>query len=82
MFFDEDDDLFGGSVETKFFDVIFNASPTLVKREITSMLERIAKYEILLEQNKIDSNQYIELEDGTIEDYYIQGMGNILSNHE
>lgn len=82
MFFDEDDELFGGSVETKFFDVVFHASPTLVKREITGMLEKIAKYEILLEQNKIDTKQYVELDEGTIEDYYIQSMGNILSNHE
>ncbi|CAA6803969.1 MAG: Unknown protein [uncultured Campylobacterales bacterium] len=82
MFFDENDPFFGGSVEDKFYDVIFHASRALAQKEINAMIERIAKYEVLMERANIDPTQYLEIDEESINDYYIQYMGNILSNNE
>ena len=83
MFFDENDTLFGGSVEDKFFDVIHNASPTLVRKEIANLVLKLVKCEKILDTHgiKIDDNDQEGLED-LINDSYINMMGNILSNNE
>jgi len=92
MFLD-DDDIFGGSPQKKYFDIIFNANRNLVEDELSDNLRKIAALELLLEemmgedkdilqivQNYIWENQE-KIDKKTI-DLYIEGMGNILTKNE
>ena len=93
MFFDEEDDLFGGSPKKKYFDIIFNANRNLVEEELSDNLRKIAALELLLEemlgedkhimqivQNYIWENQ--EKIDQKTTSLFIEGMGNILTKNE
>ncbi len=48
--FNEDDELFGGTAEKKYFDIMFNANRNLVEFYMTENLEKIAVMETLLEE--------------------------------
>ena len=89
----DDDDLFGGSPDKKYFDIIFNANRNLVEEELSSNLEKLAAFELLFEdmmgedkdilqivQNYIRENQDKIKKKQT--DLYIEGMGNILTKNE
>ncbi len=93
MFLDDDDDIFGGSPQKKYFDIIFNANRNLVEDELTNNLRKIAALELLLEdmlgeekdilqivQNYIWENQ--EKIDQKTTNLFIEGMGNILTKNE
>ncbi len=90
MFFDEDDELFGGSPKSKFFDILYNANRNLVEFELEKMVERFLVYEQMLElrdadfMRKVDS--YIlehpdELKNQK-NDFFIHFVGDVLSNNE
>ncbi len=91
----EDDDLFGGTPEKKYFDILFNANRNLVDHYLTGNLEKIVAMEAMLEK-------YLELEDDEdmdlhirrhvinnqekidelVKNLYIVDMGNILTQNE
>ncbi len=61
----EDDDLFGGTPEKKYFDILFNANRNLVENYLKTNLEKIAAMELMLEK-------YLELEDDEDVDLHIR----------
>jgi hypothetical protein len=91
--FNEDDELFGGTPEKKYFDIIFNANRNLVEYALTENLKRMSILESLLEErleegadidkmilNYAMSNQ-TKVEDD-LKNSYIHGMGDILTKNE
>ena len=89
----EDDDIFGGKPEDKFFDIIYNANRNLVQNELVDTVSRTAVMELLLEEmlgedkdiEAIIANYYSNNTDkvnNKMNDLYIQMMGNILSQNE
>ena len=93
MFMHDEDDLFGGSPKSKYFDIIFNASRSLVENELVNNLEKIAALELLLEEllgedkdiERIIHNFILEHQDqieSRKNDLFIEGMGNILTQNE
>ncbi len=89
----EDDDIFGGKPEKKFYDIVFNANRNLVKNELNDAIAKIAAMELLLEEmlgedkdtNAIISNYIFNNRDKVerkIDDLYIEMMGNVLSQNE
>ncbi len=90
MFFDEEDEIFGGSPRSKFFDIIFNANRNLVEFEMEKLVEKLVAYEALLEQNDENFHQKMnnfiaknpdKMEQGK-SDFYIGFVGDVLSSHE
>lgn len=90
MFFDEDDDIFGGTPKSKFFDIVYNANRNLVEFELEKMVERYVAMETLLEEkdedfyHKIDSH-ILENQDKTDmskNDFFIKFVGDVLTNNE
>lgn len=90
MFFDEEDEIFGGTPKSKFFDIIFNANRNLVEFELEKMVEKIVAMETILEQK--DENFYKKLDSFILEngdkieqgksDFFISFVGDVLTNHE
>ncbi len=90
MFFDEEDDIFGSSPRSKFFDIVFNANKNLVQFEIEKLLEKMVAYEALLEKQDEDFSQKVrsfilenpdKIEQGK-SDIFIGFVGDVLSSHE
>ncbi len=92
MFLD-DDEIFGGSPEKKYYDIMFNANQNLVGHYLTTNLEKIIALENMIKEHvgedaDIDrlvlnyklSNEKI-MHDGLI-DAYITDMGDIVSQNE
>ncbi len=91
--FNEDDALFGGTAEKKYFDIIFNANRSVVENELSNNLRRMNALEKLLEErlqegedleklvvSYIASN--IESVEDDLKNAYIAGMGDILTQAE
>ncbi len=89
----EDDDIFGGKPEDKFFDVLYNANRNLVQNELINAVSKSVAMELLLEEilgddkdiEGIISNYIVNNTDKVntrINDLYIEMMGNILSQNE
>jgi len=89
----EDDDIFGGKPEKKFYDIVFNANRNLVQNELNDAIAKIAAMELLLEEmlgedkdtNAIISNYIFNNRDKVdqkMDDLYIEMMGNVLSQNE
>ncbi len=89
----EEDDLFGGTPEKKYFDIIFNANRNLVEGHLRENVERIAALELLLEEmlgeekdfDRILHNFTLEHSDEIArrrDNLYIGGMGDILTQNE
>ena len=89
----EDDDIFGGKPEDKFFDIVYNANRNLVQNELISATTKSAAMELLLEEmlgeekdiegiiaNYIMNNQ--DKVNSRINDLYIEMTGNILTQNE
>ncbi len=91
--FNEDDDLFGGTPEKKYFDIIFNANRGLVEDALTKNLQRMMILESLLEERLQEDedlekmvlsyrmNNQDRVEDD-LKNAYIAGMGDILTQNE
>ncbi len=93
MFGGYDDDIFGGTPRSKYFDVIFNANRNLVEEALSSNLKRIAVLEKLLEERLGDDEdieslvqnyliQHMDEVEHMLNDAYINGMGDILTQNE
>ncbi len=89
----DDDDLFGGSPDKKYFDIIFNANRNLVEEELSSNLEKLAAFELLFEDMMGEDKDILQIVQNYIwenqdkikkkqTDLYIEGMGNILTKNE
>jgi hypothetical protein len=91
----EDDDLFGGTPEKKYFDIMFNANRNLVEYYMKTNLEKIAVMEKMLEKHvdladDEDIDLYVrryavnnqEEVDALVTNLYIVDMGNILTQNE
>jgi len=89
----EDDDIFGGKPEDKFFDIVYNANRNLVQNELIDALSKSAAMELLLEEmlgedkdvEGIIANYIMNNTDKVndrINDLYIGMTGNILSQNE
>lgn len=90
MFFDEDDDIFGGTPKSKFFDIVFNANANLVRFELEKMVERYVAMESLLESQDENFEQKVQshIMDNQDEveslknDFFMGFVGDVLSNNE
>lgn len=51
--FDEDDELFGGTVVGKLVDILGNANKNLVELEMERLLTRMAAMEMMLEEKGV-----------------------------
>ncbi len=90
MFFDEDDEIFGSTPKSKFFDIIYNANRNLVELELEKMVERYVAMEALLE--KADKDFHLNVNNLIIEhsdefqtsknDFFIGFVGDVLTNNE
>ncbi len=90
-FFDED--IFEGTPEGKYFDIVFNANRNVVENEIGNLIGKLAAMELLIEEmlgedKDVDTivRNYIFNHQNEIEqrkrNIYIESMGNILSQSE
>ncbi len=86
------DDIFEGTPESKYFDIIFNANRNVVENEILNTMEKMSVLELLLEEmlegKDIDSivrnyaiNHSQKVKERTTNNI-IESMGNILSQSE
>lgn len=75
-FLNDDDDLFGGTPEKKFYDIVFNANRNLVTGEINQILEKLAATELLLE-DVLGADKDVEQ---IIENYRFENQGKV--NHK
>jgi len=89
--FEDEDDMFLGSPESKFMDVIFNANSDIVRQELEVFVEKVAAMEMMLEEHvgsdvhDVVKNYKFAHFDETREkakSLYIEIMGNILSQSE
>lgn len=90
MFFDEEDEIFGGTPKSKFFDIVFNANRNLVEFELEKLAEKLVALEALMEQKDEDflqkvQNFILENPDAIHQgknDFFIGFVGDVLSSHE
>lgn len=82
-------EIFEGNPKDKFFDIIFNASKTLVENEIENLLVHTIALENLHEKAGIDETEIFnfiaenpDIIENALNDKYIELTGNILSNNE
>ena len=91
--FHEDDDLFGGTAEKKYFDVIFNANRSVVENELSNNLKRMNALEHIITQRLADGEDVeslilshnvsnIDNVEAELKNAYIVGMGDILTQAE
>ena len=88
--FEDEDDIFSGTPQSKFMDIIYNASKDLAKQELTRLMERQAALEMMLEERVEDlegelrrfafENQ--DAVDTKTKSLFIESVGNILTQNE
>lgn len=90
----DEDDLFVGSPQSKFFDVLFHANKSIVEQTLLDCIEDHVAMEQLLEQlaQKYDFDLAYELQNYKIEnqdnvyngktDFFISTVGDVLTKHE
>ena len=86
--FEDEDDIFGGSPRSKFFDVIYNANRDLCKVELEKLVYRLAALELLAQEhygddvdakvNELRHTKASEL-DTEAKNIYIEFVGDIVS---
>ncbi len=93
MLFEDEDDVFTGSPKSKYFDIIFTASPGLSQKELEDQIEKMAIMELLFEEMMGEDkdleaicNEYKwknqDKVQNRIRDLYIISMGNIVTQSE
>ncbi len=89
----EDEDIFGGKPEDKFFDIVYNANKNLVKNELANNITRTAAMELMIEEmigkdedsDTVLANYIFNNQDKVNEranNLYIELTGNILTQNE
>ncbi len=87
-----DDDIFEGTPEGRYFDIVFNANRNVVENELLNTIEKMSALELLLEEmlegkdiENIIRNYIInnpkKIKERKINNI-IESMGNILSQSE
>jgi len=89
--FEDEDDVFLGSPESKFMDVLFNANNDVVRDELGAFIRKVATMEMIMEEyvgndihkavNQYDAEHFGQAEEQA-KNLYIELMGNILSKSE
>ena len=91
ILFEDEDDVFMGSPESKLMDIIFNANNDVVRFDLTNFIRRRAAMEMLLEEkfgedyDKMIDMMMIEKRDeveGGMKNLCIELMGEIVSKSE
>ncbi len=87
-----DDDIFEGTPEGRYFDIVFNANRNVVENELLNTIEKMSALELLLEEmlegkdiENIIRNYIINNPEKIKErkiNNIIESMGNILSQGE
>ncbi len=87
-----DDDIFEGTPEGRYFDIVFNANRNVVENELLNTIEKMSALELLLEEmlegkdiENIIRNYIINNSEKIKErkiNNIIESMGNILSQSE
>ncbi len=87
-----DDDIFEGTPEGRYFDIVFNANRNVVENELLNTIEKMSALELLLEEmlegkdvENIIRNYIINNPEKIKErkiNNIIESMGNILSQSE
>jgi len=89
--FEDEDDIFAGSPESRLMDVIFNANNDIVRQELRNFITKAATMELMLEEHvgeDIDSAvrnydiHHLGDADEKAKSLYIELMGTILSQSE
>lgn len=90
--FEDEDDIFLGSPQSKFEDTMFNANRNVAINELNSMVQKIAMLEMLLEdkydaeelEKKLREMTLVESEavETKAKSIYIELTGNILCQSE
>lgn len=89
----EEDELFGGTPEKKYFDILFVANRNLVEDNLTGLIDHTAALEMLLEDILGEDKDILELTKNYIfknqdkinerrKNLMIEGMGDIVSRNE
>lgn len=89
--FEDEDDIFAGSPESRLMDVIFNANNDIVREELRNFIAKAASMELMLEEHvgedidgairSYDANNMGKA-DEKAKSLYIELMGAILSQSE
>lgn len=89
--FEDEDDMFAGSPESKLMDVIFHANNDIVRQELAIFMKKAATMELMLEKyvgedistavQTYDANNFGQA-DEKVKSLYIEVMGSILSQSE
>jgi len=90
--FEDEDDIFLGSPESKFNDIMFNANRNIAINELNAMVKKMAMMEMLLAdkfdaeelEKKLRAMALVEAEavDAKTKSIYIELTGNILCQSE
>lgn len=91
MFNIDEDDILTGSPKSKFFDMVFYANKNVVAKELENKIDRYVAMEYLLNEilkenleikiREIILEKYEYMENGK-NDFFIDSVGRILSEHE
>lgn len=86
------DELFEGTPEDRYFDILFTANRNLVKDELINLIEKLAVCEILLEKHGVDSMEVADVKgyildnqdrvDSVKNNIYMHSMTEIISKNE
>jgi len=89
--FEDENDIFSGSPESRLMDVIFNANNDIVRQELVNFIRKSATMELMLEEHvgddidmavkSYDAN-HLGSSDDKAKSLYIELMGSILSQSE
>jgi len=90
--FEDEDDIFGGSPRSKFMDIVFNANRGVATHELQNLIERMAALELLLGETMDDETLERRVKqlmfdkadeiNALAKEFYIESMGNILTQSE
>lgn len=90
--FEDEDDVFLGSPESKFMDVLFNANNGVVRKELGNFIRKVATMEMIMEEHlghndineavlRYDTEHYGEAEENA-KSIFIELMGKVLTQNE
>ena len=88
--FEDEDDIFSGTPQSKFIDIIYNASKGLAEQELIRLMERQAALELMLEESMEDVEAAVkryafenqDAVDTKTKSLFIESVGNILTQNE
>ncbi len=89
--FEDEGNIFGGSPESKYIDVIFNANRSVCENELARQIKRQAVMEMILEEklgtdyfDQIDKLMWNDTPElmTKVKTLYIECMGNVLTQAE